>query len=908
MRYLRYKLLSLLLLALSTAESRPAHAQSAWREEFESPGTTWTIGETDAAYKIEKHERTSSASHLGAWSEHLRYAAGNGATLLIEHRTPSFRLIDELRPSVWVACDRPGVQILARLAFPRSTDPATGRPITCLVRGAATQVGGDWQHLTIENLPKLVVRETQLLRARLGRDIDPREAYLESVLLNIYVGSGRNDIWIDDLEVNGAVNAQGVVPVAYLERPAALPGAAEPSAAGQVRMRGPVLLVDNRPFLPRMIEYQGESLRFLRERGFNTLRLATPPSQQLAAEAAALGLWIVAPPPAVLNADADRETDATNLLGEEYASVLAWDLGHNLATGDLERTSQLADAVRRADRFRSRPLVCSPVADLRSYSRLVGAVLAERSPLGTSLELADYGTWLRERPRLLTPGTPLWANIQTQLDGQLLEQQSLLIGKDQRRAGVEPEQVRMLVYQALAAGARGFSFRSSSPLDYQDQATRTRAKTLEALNLELELIEPFVAAGQLSAISVAGNRELTAAVLQTENARLLIPIWCGPGAQFVPGQSAGNEISFTVPGVPAAHEPYELTPAGLNAIRKQRVTGGTRVTLDEFGVTSLVLLTGDPRVLSAINAGIQRNRAQAAQLARDLAIDKLALVDQIDRTLAVNVQAVANAEDWRTASRQIIQQCELRLVAQDYKTAYLLAQRSARAMRLIERAHWEAAVKSLGSPVGSPLVVGFTTLPEHWRMVETLRGVQPGASQLSGGNFENLDALVAGGWEHIEHVEPGVKAVVELAPQAARSGRLGLRLRVAPENTAAPPAMIESPPVWISTPVVSFAPGTWVRIHGWVRVATPIVGSVDGLMIGDTLGGPALAERVGATKGWREFTLYRVVNDSGQVAATFALSGMGEVHLDDVTVEPLAGAGRATGYPTTGGRYPSTQR
>jgi hypothetical protein len=79
-------------------------------------------------------------------------------------------------------------------------------------------------------------------------------------------------------------------------------------------------------------------------------------------------------------------------------------------------------------------------------------------------------------------------------------------------------------------------------------------------------------------------------------------------------------------------------------------------------------------------------------------------------------------------------------------------------------------------------------------------------------------------------------------------------------------------------------------------------------MIGDTLGGPALSERVGATEGWREFTLYRVVNDSGQVAATFALSGMGEVHLDDVTVEPLAGAGRATGYPTTGGRYPSTQR
>ncbi|MDZ4779247.1 MAG: hypothetical protein SGJ19_03235 [Planctomycetia bacterium] len=907
MRYLRYKLLSLALLAVCTALAPSADAQSAWREDFESPTTSWAVAESDAPHRIEKHERSSSAAHFGAWSEHVQFTAGHGATLYFEHRTPPFRLIDELRPSLWVACERPGIQILARLAFPRAVDEATGRPITCLVRGASSRGDGKWQNLSVDDLPVLVARQAQLLRSRLGRDIDTRGAYLHSVVLNMYAGEGRTDVWIDDLEIQGAVDNGGVVPAAYIERPSGVASGDDASAAGRVRMRGPVLLVDNRPFLPRMIEYQGESLRFLQERGFNALRLATPPSEQFASEAAALGLWIVSPPPptgdAAMNMDAAGET-----IGEVYDPVLAWDLGHNLAVGDLDRTSQLADEVRRADRFRARPLVCSPVADLRSYSRLVGAIVAERSPLGTSLELADYGTWLRERPRLLAPGTPLWASIQTQLDPLLLEQQSLFTGKDQRRAGVEPEQIRMLVFQALAAGARGFSFRSSSPLDYQDQATRTRAKALESLNLELEIIEPFVAAGQLSAISVSGNRELTAAVLQTENARLLIPIWCGAGAQFVPGQSAGNEISFTVPGVPASHEPYELTPAGLNAIRKQRVTGGTRVTLDEFGVTSLILLTGDPRVLSAITTGIQRSRAQAAKLSVDLALEKLSLVDQIDRTLTVNAQAVTSAEDWRVVSRRIIEQAELRLVAQDYKTAYILAHRSTRALRLIERSHWEAAVAKLGTPASSPLAVGFATLPEHWRMVETLNGVQPGRNQLNGGNFENLDALVSGGWEHIQHAENGVKTVVELAPQAARSGKLGLRLRATAADPKSPPAMIESPPVWISAPPVPFAPGTWVRIHGWLKVASPIVGSVDGLMIGDSLGGPALAERIGATRGWREFTLYRVVSDSGSVAATFALSGLGEVHLDDVTVEPLGGAGRTTGYPSTGQLYPTTSR
>lgn len=907
MRYLRHRLLALSLLAGHWAVAGLAGAQTAWREEFESPSNSWSIGEADAPYRVEQHDRTSSISHFGAWSEHLAVSVGHGTLLHIEHETPRFRVIDELRPSIWVASDRPGIQFLVRVVLPRSIDPATGAPDSCLIRGDVSGGGGEWQRLAVNDLPKLIANQARLMRSRLRRNVDTREAFVDRVLLNIYAGEGRIEVWIDDLEFGGAVATEDVRPVTYLDRPASVPSGSEAaeSAAGRARMRGPVLLVDNRPFLPRIVEYQGESLRFLKERGFNAIRLSAPPSPQIAAEAEALGLWIVSPPPAVSSAPS-WENGESATFGDEFSAVLAWDLGHDLAVADLDRTAQLADDVRRADRFRPRPLICSPVADLRAYSRLVGAVVAERSPIGTSLELTDYGTWLRERPRLLAPGIPLWASIQTQLDPQLLEQQSLFTGKDHRRAGVEPEQIRLLVYQALAAGARGFSFRSSSPLDYQDQATRTRAKTLELLNLELELIEPLVAAGQLSALAVAGNTELTAALLQTENARLLIPVWCGPGAQFVAGQAAGNEISFTVPGVPAAHEPYELTPAGLNAVRKLRVVGGTKVTLDEFGVTSLILLTGDPRVLSALNGRTQRAGSQAAHLARDLAMDKLTSVDQLDRTLSVNAQAVTQAENWRLVARRTIEQAELRLNYGDYKTAYLLAHRATRALRLIERSHWEALAVKLGTPASSPLAVGFATLPEHWRMVETLRGVQPGASQLSGGNFEKLDALVAGGWEHVEHAENGVKSIVELAPQAARSGRFGLRLRAAPAIPGSPVAMVESPPVWISTPQVRFAPGTWVRIHGWIKVATPIVGSVDGLMIGDSLGGKALAERIGATKGWREFTLYRVVNDTGSVAATFALSGLGEAFLDDVTIEPLAGAGKTAAYPSTTGRFPAT--
>jgi hypothetical protein len=903
MCYFRHRLFALSLAASGWLFGLQASAQSPWLESFESPTPSWKVAEADAPYRELRHERSSVKANTGGWSEHLRLTVGAGTTLLLAHDTPQFRVIDELSPSVYVLANRPGVQLKVRVVFPRAVDPVSGRPETVLLRGDATTQAGVWQQLKVADLRTELTREARLLRFRIGRDVDVREAYIDRVLLDVFSGQGETDVWIDDLAMRGGVESGGIQPVAYNERPAGPPGGPNEPPVGRVRMRGPVLLVDNRPFLPRMIEYRGEPLRFLKERGFNAIRLTVPPGPQLLAEAQALGLWIVSPPPPVSGATDPNALEGGYSIGEEYAGVLAWDLGHDLAARDLDRTAQLADEVRRADRFRSRPLICSPVADLRSYSRLVGAILAERAPLGTSLELADYGVWLRERPRLLAPGTPLWADIQTQLDQQLLEQQSLLSGKDQTRAGAEPEQIRLLVFQALAAGARGLSFRSSSPLDYQDSATRLRAKTLEALNLELELIEPFVAAGQLSALTSTGNRELTAAILQTENARLLLPIWCGPGAQYVPGQSAGNEISFVVPGVPAAHEPYELTPAGMQGARKQRVTGGTKVTLDDFGLTSMILITGDPRVQGAINSRTMRTGSLAAQLVRDLAVEKAAIVEQLDRTLTLNAQAIPKADEWREVARQSIQQAEYRLNAGDYQKAFEFAQSAGRAMRLMERAHWEAAATKLGgSPMSSPLAVSFATLPDHWRMIETLRGVQPGPSQLVGGNFENLQAMISNGWEHVQHPDANVKTIVELAPQAARSGKLGLRLRVTAANPATPPALIESPPVWVTSPPVRLPPGTWVRIHGWIKVASPIAGSVDGVMISESLGGRALAERIGSTKGWREITLYRVVNQSGAVTITIAMSGLGEAFLDDVTIEPLNGAGKTNPYPTTDAR------
>ncbi len=49
-----------------------------------------------------------------------------------------------------------------------------------------------------------------------------------------------------------------------------------------------------------------------------------------------------------------------------------------------------------------------------------------------------------------------------------------------------------------------------------------------------------------------------------------------------------------------------------------------------------------------------------------------------------------------------------------------------------------------------------------------------------------------------------------------------------------------------------------------------------------------LAQRVRGTSGWQEFGLYRVAPQSGTMTVTFALTGLGEAWLDDVTIQTIS--------------------
>jgi hypothetical protein len=141
------------------------------------------------------------------------------------------------------------------------------------------------------------------------------------------------------------------------------------------------------------------------------------------------------------------------------------------------------------------------------------------------------------------------------------------------------------------------------------------------------------------------------------------------------------------------------------------------------------------------------------------------------------------------------------------------------------------------------------------------------------------------GWRHDLHRHEGIETSVTLTPQAAHSGGAGLLVRAEAAKTGPKIAVVETPPVWVTTAPVAVEPGDLLLIQAWVKIDAAITGSVDGLAIVDSMGGRALALSLASTTGWQQVTMLRGATRSGPLAVTFALTGLGSAAIDDVTIE-----------------------
>ena len=905
---------------------------------FETPATSWSLAESDAAPKLAVHDRTPASPHRGERCERLQFSASTGTTLRLQMPLGRLAVIDELACGVWVRASRPDVRVSVRVVLPGSVSRKTGRPVETLVPGSVSTDIDRWELLEVTSLPQRLAGQLPALRMEHGAGVASTGAVATHVVLDVYTGPGGYDVSIDDLRVTGAVPA-AVAPArpaaGPIDDPLVQPVAAEAAlAAGDPAVsvstdppagitRG-VLEVDGLPFFPRSLDHNGEPLASIAALGFNCVRLAAPAGSDLLAEARRAGLWVICPPPEIPDVDV-RDLESMPTL-RNWDRVLMWDMGSGLAAADLESLAERARRVRACDLREGRPLIAAPESSLRALSRHVDLLVARRTVLGTSLELIDYLRWLRERPRLARPGTPLLAELATEIDPQAARQAAAIAGVGGQGLAVDPESLSLAAVSAVAAGARGILFSSSTRIDADDAEARKRAAAAREMNLRLKVLEPFGAAGRFAAQAHASDPEVQAVVMEAARARVVMAWRCVQGSQIVARRYGGGDVprdddvplTLLVPGVPEAHQAWEIAPGGLKPLRQQRVTGGVAVTLDSFLTQSLVLISGEPAVTAHVQERIRELAPVELVSARSLAA--VALADAATLLGRLPPQAFSGpppvaAGPMLSTANQLAAEGES-YVGRDAGEAIRRLRRAAAIAGQFERRIWENGVHADGSMVASPLVSSDAALAEHWRFIEARTAAVPGAELLQGGGMDTIEDLAGNGWRHFVQPLPDITTAVEIAKASPAAGSGCLRIVAGAKDRSAAPVVVETPPAWVTTPPLSAPPGRLLEISAQVRVEKPILGSVDGLMVFDSLGGPALAERVGPTKSWRRLVLYRIVPPDGgdePFTVTFALTGLGAAEIDEVSIRPLErGAAGVVAVPPAApadaDRFPSPQQ
>ncbi len=943
----------------------PASAQQIHRHGFAGKQTALLRGDANIRVDEKEHDISTLSFKSQPSSEHIQLmmeaGVGDSPHVNYYYETPKAPVSPVLSASVWVKATKPGTQLRARVVLPKEPDPA--RPesfLTMHVFGTSYEKTRSWEKLTLDDVPGLVGKHLPALQAKIGRNVNAADAYIDRLVLNVYSGPGTVDVWIDDLDIG---------PVKPDEKPdqgaPGLPGipTKKSDAANirtrQVQQRGGQLLVDSKPYFFRAIRHSGTPLHVLRSAGFDSLWLSADTPPEVIEEAAREGWFLIPAAPKSETVAANNGLTAFDSFLRKFGNtdVLFWDLGGGLTDEQHDRVYKTVADVRHIDK--KRPIGGDLWDGFGSYSRSLDMVGAHRWPLFTSLELTRYRQWLEQR-RQLTGGQPVfWSWVQNHLpDWYVANLTSRPVEKGVNPAAVfdepvgpHPEQVRQLAYISVAAGARGLGFWSDRFLADSTQG-RDRLQGMALLNTELDLITPvLMAAGTIGDVKTewldTSNPNVKAAMIGGgRKGTLLLPIWIGPGDQYVPAQGAVTGLKINIPAIAEGYDPWLITPAGPECLRHRTTRGpkGTELILDEFDLVAPIVFTDDQGP-TGIVVEWQDHARRYGRLAARWALDQTAF--EYEKVRLVHMKLVGMGVPIRGAERlfeetqRLYREAQISFSNEQYRDAYLHATRGLRPLRIIMRDHWRLATEGLDVPTASPFAVSFFSLPQHWELTHEVQSSRPSPSVLPHGAFElagnlppegiSIDRLP--GWSARTGSLPSDKVVVaagivssekledpkkpreypshpntlfapsrpitrpdegytDAAPELGRSV-LKLDVRTMPQKDLngkdlPPRPVLERTFLSVDSPAVKLPPGTLVRISAWIKVPTPIQGdAAGGVLFYDDAGGEPLSVRILSGPRWKQYHLYRRVPATGQISVTLAMTGMGQAFFDDVRIEPM---------------------
>jgi hypothetical protein len=750
------------------------------RNGFSAKETFFLKGDANIKFE-EKDHKVSGEHHKSAMtSEYIKIEANPqpGATeaefVHYYYQTPPAPIGEQLVFKVFVKAYKTGVQVKARVVFPREKDPKNpDLPLTTFLAGETYDKVRQWQALGFADPLETFKKHLPVLQARLGRAVDPTDAYIDRVILNVYAGPGVTEVWIDDLEI-GPVRGDVTLP-----RPAPVPGApgqmASKSKAVPVEFADGQILVDGEPFFMRAIRHSDTPLKTLRDAQFNTIWFPNETATPVIEEAIQHGFWIVPTLPLPAgewdgrkpkkpdSATIERDADATAKYLRRFLSgdaVLMWDFGGGRTAEDLGRVVRASEVVRTYDS--RRPRAVDLWDGFSAYSKYVNAIGAHRWPLFSSLDLYSYKDWLEQRRALISPGKMMWTWIQTHLPEWYVAQ---LCGQNEvnefnQPVGPHPEQIRVLTYLALATGCRGLGFWSDKFLAKDTHNGRDRMLELAQLNAEIDILSPVLFSNDAPAVwTYTSDGRVQAAIIRGPKDIVVMPVFIGDNMQYTPPVAALTSLRVTVPYVPEGSMAWRITAAGIEPIAEiNRRPNGWELVIPEFDTACAIVISTDFNPTGKIVRWQDHTRFRSGETAARWAQEQA--LEQFEKTCKTHAAIIAagGPEPAITAemlakSRELMTKSKEFFENKQWDLAYRESRRALRPLRALMREDWDRAVRTLnGPPQASPYAVSFYSLPQHYQLASEVR-----ASRVVGNGFPH------GGFE-LAKVAPEEGAAVDSLP------------------------------------------------------------------------------------------------------------------------------------------------
>ena len=816
---------------------------------------------TGSGFVLDRQMLDTLNSRFGRSAERMQLRGPAGRMAHFAYPIPPAPVIREFEVRADVLSNRPGVMLAVQVILPRAINPKTGRAFELLVRAANPGHGASWETIALDNLPELLADHARVARAQHGETLDEREAYVSQIVFLVPGGSGVTDLIVDRVQVFGVLNRQQT-PIHQTSATTSLP--ATEYLDRRQEKTNPV---------PRVFQWQGEPFQSLQQLGFNAIGMNRLPTTDQLQQAEQLGLSIVCPPPLVKQLNSQG-------IGAEYGPVIAWDLGEQFSPGDFSHVAAWEQLVSRTDPVSTRPTVLAPQIYALEASRISDIVMTGRAVLGSDLSVREHVAWLNQQQRLTRPGTPIWIRVESQLNPSQQLQVAALSQNAAAPTDATYAQLTALTSAAMSVEAGGFYFASHEGLGSVDTTISRRSTSLHLTNLRLQLAEAWIATGNKISTARSSQSQLSALVLQAERSHLLVPMWWSARLRSPTTMREAGPVSFIVPDVSESSDAYLVTLSGLQRVRHQRVTGGVRVTVPHLPFDSFVLFTDDPQAIAQVSRYLRRIALQATKMRRDLANSRLSTTAQ---SLARFPAAMELTQQLELAKNELAA-CDRSLAANSFQSAYLEADR---VELILDQLEQHLLLQESEGYDSIAVQDGPLPLAERALLRKSLTRLPVTTNLLASGGFEDLQALLNSGWRHQQLELDGVTSAVRLSPKSPHSGSYCLELEARSLSETESSVVVPTAPVWISSVPVRVQSGDLVEITGVARIVDPLLGSVDGLQVFDSLGGPDLALRIHEAPIWQPFRILRAATSDADVNVTIALSGLGKAQVDDVALRVI---------------------